>query len=207
MRGDLAFWREHLRDWNGRCRWKAPDPVARLSTDASLEGFGGVCEAGPRAGLAWSGQWLPAHAPREAKRITEAELWAVLFAVAAMAPHWAHRAVCVYVDNEASMKIINRWATKSEPVCKILRELAHVCTQHQIFLTAAHRPGVQNYWADMLSRPSAHAVAPSPESLRANLPADADAAVRALVSDVRWVNSGHLVPGTRMKCASTTSAW
>ena len=162
---DINYWIKHLSTWNGRQKWRAVTPIT-IATDASLVGWGGLVIASPVAlptqlavGSGTSGVWCEQHPINSSSDIGWAELFAVLFMVASIAPHAPNSTIKILVDNQADAFIINRQSTRSSSLLSLLRSLYSVATEHNLSLIAQHIPGTSNIHADALSR---HPPLPSP---------------------------------------------
>ena len=165
---DLQYWYNHLNIWNGRQLWRYSQPFTIVS-DASLQGFGFYLESIPsqiqlnlptelQVGSSFLGHWSECHAEFHAthRGISWCELFSVFAAVHIYAPYLENQSIILVVDNQTDVHIINRQSTSSTRLAILLRALYDVAINHNIRLTAVHRPGEQNILADFLSRPALH---------------------------------------------------
>ncbi len=122
---------------------------------------------GAAAGEAWCGHWSAAHAKAVTKpgHIVWAEMFGALYAVETVAKTHSDTAVRLILDSGTNVSIINAWATRSKAVSALLRRMAQVATRHNLAVTAVHRRGEDNHWADTLSRCEKHRFRPL-QSLR-----------------------------------------
>jgi Reverse transcriptase (RNA-dependent DNA polymerase) len=192
MKEDLRFWRGYINVWNGRRLWVNTEPVLVVSSDASLNGFGGLVEFDREerlSGQAWSGSWSTKHSHQtnDSGRMVWMELYAALFAITKIAKSVSNCAVKLILDNATDVSILNRWSARSSDLSTLLREIAKIAADKNISLVAEHRSGVDNVWPDLLSRPELHCFR-SLEKLRLTVPVVLSGAVTSL----EWVNSGQI---------------
>ena len=139
-----------------------------VATDASVTGWGIHVRAAPasshlpaavaiNSGVA--GKWCPSHAHLMAssRDIGWGELFAVVFAAVAIAPHIPNASIEFLVDNSSDVHIINRQSTRAP---RLLALLYTTSTQHNVHFVARHIPGTSNIVADALSRGLPSPVAP-----------------------------------------------
>jgi hypothetical protein len=158
VRSDIRHWLKHMSTWNGRQQWRTTEPI-KIATDASLSGWGGLVISSPvslpsalTVGAGTAGVWCRQHPITSSSDIGWAELFAVLFMVASIAPAAPNSTILCLVDNQADAAIINRQSTRSTSLLSLLRSLYSVTTEHNISLIARHIPGSSNTYADALSR-------------------------------------------------------
>ena len=80
------------------------------------------------------------------------ELHAVLYSVMAAAPRLRRSVVLVETDNSTTMAYVNHLGGRSRFLSAVAHRLWSVTNSYGITLRAAHRPGVENRQADLLSR-------------------------------------------------------
>ena len=85
-------------------------------------------------------------------RSNSRELPAVLYSTMAAAPRLKHSVVLVETDNSTTMAYVNHLGGRSRFLSEVAHRLRRVTNQFGITLQAAHRPGVENRRADLLSR-------------------------------------------------------
>ena len=123
----------------------SPDLAIKITTDASLKGWGAHCAGTSTQGL-WTQEERNLH-------INALEMKAVSFAVKAFTKNKSQVSVHLRVDNTTTVAYINKMGgTKSLDLIQISKELWEYCLQKQITLTAEHLPGRLNVQADRESR-------------------------------------------------------
>ena len=137
---DCDFWIRHLRTWNGIAKWRSAqtEPVV-FATDASTGGFGFYIEAIPsklqaettswarrfRIGSGFAGTFDESHADLHTshRNIAWTELFALLATLITYGHHIQNQSVLFRCDNESDCYIINRQATRSPQLARILRRI------------------------------------------------------------------------------------
>lgn len=134
---DLQRWVDQISTWNGRSIiTPAPDLV--ITTDASLQGWGAVCQGVWTRGL-WSQQ------ESNTLHINALELKAALFAVRAFTAKERHLHVHLRMDNRTAVTcVLKMGGTRSSVLVEIAQELWGYALSKQITLTAEHLPGRYN---------------------------------------------------------------
>lgn len=118
-----------------------------LQTDASKTGWGAVFNRESTGG-SFSLKESELH-------INVLELKAVLFGLKSLCGHLQQTHLKILSDNTTAVCTINNMGScKSQPCDQIVREIWDWAIEKDIFLTAAHIPGVLNVEADMESRNS-----------------------------------------------------
>ncbi|WAQ94142.1 hypothetical protein MAR_006613 [Mya arenaria] len=140
---DLDWWLRAVK--NSGAPLYRDKPVISLTTDASSKGWGAVCEDN-------SGQWTIAEASFK-DNINYLELNAVLLGLKAYTLCLRENHVRVRVDNSTAVAYINHMGgggggTRSKQCNDIARGIWEYAYQHNIWLTAEHVPGKDNYLAD-----------------------------------------------------------
>ena len=140
---ELAWWIKNITDAFNDVNCKDPDIV--VHSDASLQGWGCVCED-----VASGGVWLPIE---RTFHINFLELKAAFFALKAFQTQLQGKHVRLMLDNTTAIACLNHMGTSHSDSCN---ELTHNiwswCIDHNIFVSAAHIPGVENVVADTESR-------------------------------------------------------
>jgi len=141
---ELNWWSTKMRLVNGKSILaKEPDLV--METDASMLGWGAVCN-GTRTGGLWS------QAERQ-HHINYLELLAASFAVKAFTRNKRNLHILLKMDNRTAVFYVNRMGgTHSLLLSKLAIQLWQWCLERNLSLSAAHLPGVSNYVADEESR-------------------------------------------------------
>ncbi|XP_065325845.1 uncharacterized protein LOC134621241 [Pelmatolapia mariae] len=116
-----------------------------VSTDASLRGWGALCEGASVRGI-WSAAQHQLH-------INHLELLAVFLALKHFRPVLQGQHVLVRTDNSTVVSYINRQGgTRSLPLLQLSRSLLLWCSVHFLSLRATHVLGHLNLGPDLLSR-------------------------------------------------------
>ena len=122
-----------------------PQPDAILFIDVSNQGWAEVLGE-QRNG----GQWTTLEATHH---INYLEMLAVFFALKAFQRHLLGKHVCVRIDNMTAVLNIGKMGTShSRKRNTLVREIWDCCIGHNIFLTTAHIPAIENEAADAESR-------------------------------------------------------
>ena len=134
-----------MSNWNGRSII-TPAPDLTIMTDASLKGWGAVCQGRHTRGL-WSCE------ESSSLHINSLELKAALFAVRAFTPNQRQLHVHLRMDNRTAVAyLLKMGVTRSPALLGIAQELWEYTLNKQITLTAEHLPGELNGEADWESR-------------------------------------------------------
>ena len=143
-REDLEWWIRNLHLVNGRGLVRE-QPSMAMETDASLAGWGAVCQD-QTIGGPWTTEEKLLH-------INCLELLGAKFAVQAFAKDKQNVVIQLHLDNTTAIAYINHMGgTRSTMLCSMARALWDWCLQRHIFLVASHIPGRINVEADHLSR-------------------------------------------------------
>ena len=140
---EIKWWQSNLT-WRVK-QIRSKTPKLTIFTDASMEGWGatlGETETGGR----WSEQEAQQH-------INVLELRAVLFALQSFCKEMTNTEILVRSDNTTAVSYLNRMGgTKAKACNDVAHEIWVFCEHREIWLIAAHIPGVENIRADELSR-------------------------------------------------------
>ena len=140
----LGLWLQRA-PWKTPVPWLPPTPSLTVMSDASDIGWGYPSEQGHQR----YGSWLPGL--REA-HINIRELW-VTKRFLLDQPHLNHASVRFLMDNTAAVQAVNRQGSaRSRRMLDLVEEIFEVTTDMGIHISAAHVRGVDNGWADALSR-------------------------------------------------------
>ena len=121
------------------------NPDIEMETDASLLGWGAVCN-----GQSAQGMWSPVE---KQKHINELELLAAHFGIKSFLPLLKGKHVCIKSDNSTTVCYLNAMGgTKSPPCNTLAKKIWLCCMENDTWLTACHLPGVLNVEADKHSR-------------------------------------------------------
>jgi hypothetical protein len=122
-----------------------PPPEHLLWTDSSDEAWGAVCSSDAQTSGHWTPQELHLH-------ITAKEALAIVRGLQAR-PHWHYTTVRVLSDNKAAVAMVSHLGSSKSPTLqKIGAQLLKIIQSRQLSLVATYLPGMQNVWADQLSR-------------------------------------------------------
>ena len=140
---DVQWWLDNVQ---GCYNVIHPPPVVyTFFTDASLEGWGGTdghCEIGGR----WSQKETLLH-------INALELTAAKLVTMSLAKQLRNCHIKLMLDNTTAIAYVNKMGgTHSWEANKVAKELWEWAKSRDIWLSAAHIPGVQNTVADFRSR-------------------------------------------------------
>ena len=64
----------------------------------------------------------------------------------------SNQCVSLFTDNAALVDIINKQTSKHPMIMILVRDLVKTSLPHNILFWAYHIPGVDNTWADLISR-------------------------------------------------------
>ena len=121
------------------------DPDITITTDASLSGWGGVCN-----GNATGGAWLPDEGDHH---INFLEIKAAFFTLKSFSGIVEGKHVRLLLDNSTAVACIAKMGTSHSPLCNaLIFELWNWCIPRNIWLSTAHIPGRLNTAADQESR-------------------------------------------------------
>ena len=143
-REDLVWWTENLPLVNGQPLVRE-QPSLQIESDASLKGWGAVCE-----GEQICGPWAEGE---KNLHLNCLELLAASHAVQAFARDKRETVVQLHLDSATAVAYINHMGGTRFPELRYLATtLWGWCLQRRLFLVASHIPGVLNTRADLLSR-------------------------------------------------------
>lgn len=142
-KAELHWWVRNVQCAHNDVYVKDPDLI--INTDASLIGWGCVCE-----GVTAGGHWLPIE---QKFHINYLELQAAFFALKSFLHKIIDKHVRLMIDNTTAVACINHMGTSHSPSCNtITHALWDWCITHNVWVSAAHVPGSDNTIADMESR-------------------------------------------------------
>ena len=147
---DLLWWKVFLPSWNGCSFFYDADWISsshlELYTDASHADFGAY----------FSGQWLYGsfneHDISLSRSIAFKELYAIAIAVHTWSSELASRNILFHCNNSSVVHALSNGTSRCRHIMTLLRFLFFTCAHHNIMLRATHINGVDNHWADALSR-------------------------------------------------------
>jgi hypothetical protein len=143
-KADIQWWLKNLTNKNG-CTIQNYTPDLVIETDASLGGWGAVCQE-----QSVNGRWSSTEGQFH---INYLELLAISLAVR----YFCHSAtkvnVLVYTDSTTAIAYINHMGgVRSVGLDTLAIDLWEWCSLKQVVLSAVHIPGVDNSLPDFLSR-------------------------------------------------------
>jgi hypothetical protein len=143
-KSDLEWWVANLSLQIGK-RFFPKLPDLEIYTDASLTGWGAVCN-----GVTTNGSWTLSDSRRH---INELELIGALFAIQAFVGRSSGIAVRLVLDNATAVAYINHGGgTRSLALTTIAKDLVTWCEKQEIAVEAVHIAGKLNVEADAESR-------------------------------------------------------
>ena len=157
FRSDLLWWATFLDTWNGVTMMQTLAPGRRAHhvwTDASGH-FG--CGAVYPDSRSWLQLPWPHNPSQGAMRLQEEsiliqELLPIVLACAVWGPDWQGSSVIVHCDNMGAVAVVNSGYSKVPQIMHLLRCLFFIRAHFSLSVRAVHVPGVENGWADAISR-------------------------------------------------------
>ena len=142
MKQELNWWVDNIENQFRNIDQGTPNFI--ITTDASLEGWGAVCDK-----VRIGGRWT---FPENFLHINCLELLAAFNAIKSFCKHKANLHVGLKIDNTCAISYINNMGgIKSHDCNRISREMWEWCIERNIWLTADYVPSSQNI-ADVESR-------------------------------------------------------
>ena len=146
MQRELTWWKNNLHTQFRRI--VKPNPNLILTTDASLDGWGSVCET-ERTGGRWAEVEQQFH-------INYLELLGAYLAIQAYADKIQHidkpLHVQIRMDNTTAISYINNMGGKEPQLNTLACRVWNWCIENDLWVSATHIPGVENTVADYESR-------------------------------------------------------
>ena len=142
MRCDLQWWVDNINSQENPIVRNNPEIM--LTSDASLEGWGGTCGT-ERFGGRWNEE-------EKVRHINLLELLGAFFVLKVCKNHIEGKHVHMLLDNTTAIAYINHMGGKHGNLNSLAVEVWNWCLEHDIWLSAAHLPGVENVEADYESR-------------------------------------------------------
>ena len=140
---DLQWWISNNETASKPVLTSQPDIV--IQSDASQSGWGACCD-NKQAGGPWGQAESQAH-------INVLETTAAFLALQSFCSTTVNKHVRLELDNTTAVTYVNAMGGNNSSECNaVVRQMWLWCFQKNIFLTAAHIPGVTNVEADRLSR-------------------------------------------------------
>ena len=146
MEEELCWWKDNIST-QYPCIIR-PNPNLIVTMDASLEGWGSVCD-NERTGGRWNEEEQQYH-------INYLELLGAFLAIQAyadkigVAPKPVH--VQLRMDNTTAISYINNMGGKESELNNLECKIWHWCIESDLWVSATHIPGIENTVADYESR-------------------------------------------------------
>ena len=152
-REDLKMWASFLRGWDGVSLFLnlhvTYAPELDLYTDAaSTKGFGGY----------YQGQWFACPWGDRLNNLDEAvsmcyeELYPIVIAAILWGKYWSRKKIVFHCDNQATIGVLRKGASKSRDVMKLARKLTIIAATHSFSFQGEYIRSEHNNIADALSR-------------------------------------------------------
>ncbi|XP_041469922.1 uncharacterized protein LOC121419534 [Lytechinus variegatus] len=143
---NLVWWKENIQSAIRHLNRRKPD--IELSSDASGSGWGGTDNKAQ-----CGGRWKQSESLANGNNINYLELLAAFFTLKAFCKDKRGIHVLMRIDNTTAVSYINEMGgIKSKECDELAQILWNWCIEHDIWVTAAHLPGVENVIADRRSR-------------------------------------------------------
>jgi hypothetical protein len=143
-KSEVVWWSENIQQENGRSI-ATHKPGMVIESDASLEGWGAVCQDN-----SVNGRWSVSESEHH---INYLELLAIFLALKCFCCDTCETSVLVYSDSTTAIAYINKMGgVRSVLLDSLAAEIWHWCNTRKIVLFATHEPGVDNSLPDFLSR-------------------------------------------------------
>lgn len=147
---DLRWWIDNIDQ--AYCPVSHGAPTITLASDASMTGWGGVIVASAipvKGATTTGGNWSTTES---AEHINFLELQAAWFTIRSFCGDLQGLHVRIKMDNTTAIAYINNMGGKTKSCNSLARKIWMWCMSKEIWLSAAHIPGVQNGQADKISR-------------------------------------------------------
>ena len=160
---DLSWWRNLCGSFNGSAKIIGKDFSTSITTDASIEGFGGWSEGDWFWG-SWDGRATklfvvhdhmvppPSDFGELPRNINVFELFAVLVGLRRWGPHLGDTLIQIVTDNNQVRYMINTGRSANKICMSWLREIFWLCFVFNVDLYAVYISSRDNVFADALSR-------------------------------------------------------
>lgn len=146
LRGDLLWWSDYLRVFNGSIPIIESRAYTPVTIDACRSGAGGF------HGNQWYHvSWEDCPDVRDA-HINHLEVLALEPAARLWCESWRNKKVVCYSDSECAVGIINKGTTRDEAVMNSLRNIFWLSAVYNFRIKAVYYEGVRNILADRASR-------------------------------------------------------
>ena len=141
---ELHWWVSNINSVNGS-PIRSPAPTLFITTDASMTGWGAVCES-----QRTNGRWSDSE---RAQHMNVWELKAAFLALKSFLKNQSHKVVCLRMDSTTAVAHVNnKGGTHSPCLLALTLELWQWCLERNIMISAQHVSGKLNTIADLESR-------------------------------------------------------
>ncbi len=152
---DLQWWRRFLSQWNGvgiipDTNW-TPAHALSIYTDACVEGYGALF------GSSWFAcQWTVEEEQQATRDKRDSmpfkELYALARAASTWGSHWRGRKILFHCDCQPIVDAWRKGDSRKPAISNLIRTLLFLAATHSYNMNMVHIAGVDNVFADMLSR-------------------------------------------------------
>ena len=141
-KGDIKWWILNAHSSYNPLNHGAPDIT--IYSDASLSGWGGVCN-----GITARGMW--SHIEKQ-YHINYLEIFACFLVIKSLCSSKSNVHIRCMIDNTTAIAYVNKMGGTKQKCNEITKQLWVWCLDRNIWLSAAHVPGKENVIADKASR-------------------------------------------------------
>ena len=150
---DVAWWQAFIEAHNGKRVLRSCERRAKthVYTDACKTGHGALCQ---QAWYACTWTDTEEATARRLKRdsMPWKELYAIARAVATFSIKWQKCTVILHSDCEPAIKAWNKGDSRRPEMASLIRSILFMCAMNDIDLQVVFVAGVENVFADLLSR-------------------------------------------------------
>lgn len=151
---DLKWWHTFARSWNGKAVLPTEPNASNqlvIYTDACDTGYAALCNT------EWfAGQWTEEERQLARRADRESMPWKEMYAIVRAASTWGHtwrgRNVLARCDCQPVVMAWQKGDSQSPGLATLIRTLLFISATHDFCLSMLHIPGVDNVFADLLSR-------------------------------------------------------
>ena len=137
----LMWWTVPDR-WSPGVLFQQPAPQVTVYTDASMDGWGIICED-----ATWDGTW------KRKCHINWLELRVILIALQVMRTRLQNKIVCFYIDNTTAVAYLKKQGgTHSAALMRLAFRIWKLAEQLKVTIVPRHIAGQRNVLADLASR-------------------------------------------------------
>ena len=152
---DLCWWRRFISAWNGvsiipDTNW-TPAHALSIYTDACVQGYGALF------GNSWFACTWTVEEEQQAARdkrdsMPFKELYALTKAAATWGSQWQGRKILFHTDCQPNVDAWRKGDSRKPQISHLIRTLLFLAATHNFNMNITHIPGVDNVFADLLSR-------------------------------------------------------